>query len=146
MASLIVNNVLSSSLEVTYDYHDSVELFGYTVKGTYVIDISDVNVQLDDTSLLAGRTAITEAYSRPNITARIGADDYINGRITSYNFTAGSLVGKETVNITIEESRRLDDYSSSQFAKYIPNPHALESFEESYSFNRSGGRSVSRQC
>tara|TARA_R100000152_G_C6781811_1_gene217220 strand:+ start:96 stop:1637 length:1542 start_codon:yes stop_codon:yes gene_type:complete len=139
MASLIVNNVLSSSLEVTYDYHDSVELFGYTVKGTYVIDISDVNVQLDDTSLLAGRTAITEAYSRPNITARIGADDYINGRITSYNFTAGSLVGKETVNITIEESRRLDDYSSSQFAKYIPNPHALESFEESYSFNRSGG-------
>ena len=139
MASLIVNNVLSSSLEVTYDYQDSIELFGYTVKGTYVIDISDINVQLDDTSLLAGRTAITEAYSRPNITARIGADDYLNGRITDYNFDAGTLVGKETVSITIEESRRLDDYSSSQFAKYIPNPHALESFEENYSFSRNGG-------
>tara|TARA_Y100000004_G_C8954890_1_gene430305 strand:- start:1408 stop:2949 length:1542 start_codon:yes stop_codon:yes gene_type:complete len=138
MASLIVNNVLSSSLDVTYDYQDTVELFAYTVKGSYTIDVSDINIQLNDTTLIAGRTAITDAYARPNITARIGADDYINGRITSYDFDANTLVGKETVSITIEESRRLDDYSSSQFAKYIPNPHALASFSENYTFSRNG--------
>ena len=138
MASLIVNNVLSSSVEVSYDYLGTDELFGYEVKGTYEIDISDINLQQGDTVLLSGRDAIKEAYGRPNITARIGADDYINGRIETLSFEDGSLVGAETVSITIEESRRLDDYASSQFAKYIPNPNAISDFSESYNFSREG--------
>ena len=138
MAFLIVNNVLSSSLEVAYSYLNTEEVFGYDIKGTYEIDISDINLQQNDTVLLNGRDAIKEAYGRPNITARIGADDYINGRITSFNFSSGPLVGAETVSITIEESRRLDDYAASQFAKYIPNPNAISSFTESYVFSRNG--------
>lgn len=138
MAALIVTNVLSSSLEVTYDYLNPDELFGYSIKGTYQIDISDINIQTDDTTLLQGRQAIKDAYGRPNIVARIGADEYLNGRIASYNFTQGSLVGSEVVTIVLEESRRLDDYSSTQFAKFIPNPQDLESFTENYTFDRNG--------
>jgi hypothetical protein len=138
MAALIVNNVLTSSVNITYDYFNTDELFGYTVKGAYQVNISDINFQEGDTILLSARDAIKEAYGRPNIVARIGADDYLNGRITSFDFAAGSLVGAETVTINIEEARRLDDYSSSQFAKYIPNPHALESFSENYAFSRNG--------
>tara|TARA_R100001460_G_scaffold43761_1_gene80119 strand:- start:5069 stop:6616 length:1548 start_codon:yes stop_codon:yes gene_type:complete len=138
MSALIVNNVLSSSLEVNYNYLDTEELFGYQIQGSYVIDISDIEFQQDDTVLLVGRDAIKEAYGRPNIVARIGADDYLNGRISDISFDAGTLVGSETVTVTIAENRKLDDYSSSEFAKYIPNPHALESFSESYNFSRNG--------
>lgn len=138
MSALIVNNVLSSSVQVTYKYLDTDELFGYDIEGTYEIDISDVRILQNETSLLEGRDAIQNAYNRPNITARIGADDYLNGRVSSYNFSEGSLVGSETVSITITESRRLDSYASSEFAKYIPNPHALETFSETYNFSRNG--------
>ena len=125
-------------LRFPYNYLGTDELFGYDVRGTYEIDISDINLQQNDTVLLSGRDAIKEAYGRPNITARIGADDYINGRIGTLSFGEGSLVGAETVSITIEESRRLDDYAASQFAKYIPNPNAISNFSESYNFSRDG--------
>ena len=138
MANLIVTNVLSSSVQIEYSYLDTEELFGYKVIGTYQIDVSDINIQQNETSLIDGRQAIEAAYNRQNIVARIGADDYLNGQITSYSFEAGSLVGSEIVSITIEEYRRLDDYSSSEFAKYIPNPHAISNFSESYDFSRSG--------
>jgi len=138
MSSLIVTNVLSSSVEISYNYLNTEELFSYNVVGNYVINISDINVVKNDTTLLKGRDAISSVYNRQNITARIGADEYLNGRITSYNFEAGSLVGSENVNISIEESRRLDGYAGTQFAKFIPNPHALENFSESYDFSRSG--------
>tara|TARA_Y100000004_G_scaffold84668_1_gene95035 strand:+ start:5157 stop:6704 length:1548 start_codon:yes stop_codon:yes gene_type:complete len=138
MAALIITNVLSSSVDIQYNYLDTEELFSYGVKGTYQIDVSDINIVQNETSLLSGRDAIESVYNRPNITARIGADEYINGKVTNYNFEAGSLVGSETVSITIEESRRLDSYAGTQFAKYIPNPHALGSFSESYTFSRNG--------
>jgi len=138
MASLIVNNVLSSSVDIEYTYLTTNEIFGYTVKGSYTIDISDINIEQGDTVLLQGRDAIKDAYGRPTIVARIGADDYLNGRIQSYSFSENSLVGSETVDITIEEDRRLDSYASSEFAKFIPNPHHLSSFRESYNFSRSG--------
>ena len=127
-ANLIVTNVLSSSVQIQYSYLDTEELFGYKVIGTYQIDVSDIHIEQNETSLLNGREAIENAYNRQNITARIGADDYINGKITNYDFEAGTLVGSEIVSISIEEHRRLDDYSSTEFAKYIPNPHAISSF------------------
>ncbi len=138
MAALIVNNVLSSSLQVSYNYAGTEELFGYNVEGTYVVDISDINLQEGDTVLTQGRDAIEDAYGRPNITARIGADDYINGKVQDFSFEAGALVGSETVSITISESRKLDSHSNSIFTKYIPNPHWIESFKESYDFSRNG--------
>ena len=138
MAALIVNNVLSSSLEVNYSYLETEEIFGYEVVGTYEIDLSDINFEQNDTVLIQGRDAIIAAYEKPNIVARIGADDYLKGRIQSFNFSAGTLVGSETVSIVIQESRRLDDYSSKTFSKLIPNPHLVEDFSETYDFNRSG--------
>lgn len=143
--NLIVTNVISSSVEIQYSYLDTEELFGYKVIGTYQIDVSDINIEQNETSLLNGREAIKNAYNRPNITARIGADDYINGKITNYNFEAGTLVGSENVSISIEEHRRLDNYSSTEFAKYIPNPHAISSFSESYNFSRSGAEYTSNR-
>lgn len=138
MAALIVNNVLSSSLEVNYSYLETEEIFGYEVVGTYEIDLSDINFEQNDTVLIQGRDAIIAAYEKPNIVARIGADDYLKGRIQSFDFSAGTLVGSETVSIVIQESRRLDDYSSKTFSKLIPNPHLVEDFSETYDFNRSG--------
>ena len=138
MASLIVNNVLSSSVNISYSYIAQEELFGYEVVGTYQIDISDIHIEDRDTVLVKGRDAIFHAYGRQNLVARIGADDYINGRIQSFDFEAGALVGSEVVIITIEESRRLDSYSNTSFAKYIPNPQLVEDFNESYDFNRNG--------
>jgi len=145
MAALIINNVLSSSVEISYEYLDTDEIFGYTVEGTYEVDISDINIQQNDTVLLKGRDAIKDAYARPNIVARIGADDYLNGEIQNYSFEKGTLVGAETVSLTLREFRRLDSYASTQFAKYIPNPHTLSSFTENYSFSRNGNDYTSKR-
>lgn len=138
MDSLIVNNVISSSVEISYEYLGTEELFGYNVRGNYEINISDINIKQGDTVLLNGREAIKDAYARPNIVARIGADSYLNGRIQSFDFQESSLVGSETVNITIEEFRKLDDYSQRTYGRYAPNPHRISSFTESYKFSRNG--------
>jgi len=139
MAALIANNVLSSSVRINYKYLDTSDLFGYEVEGSYEIDLSDINFEQNDTSLIGGRDALIVAYERPNITARIGADDYLNGQIQNFSFGSGPLVGSETVTMVIKEFRRLDDYSSSEFAKYIPDPKTVTSFSESYIFSRDGG-------
>ena len=140
MAALIINNVINSSSEINYDYLGTTELFGYTVVAKYTIDISDTAFEVGDTILIQGREAIQEAYRRQNIVARIGGDEFLNGSITDVSFGEGTLVGSETASITIKESRRLDDYSGSQFTKYIPNPHLIENFQENYSFKRSGNQ------
>ena len=136
--SLIINNVTNGSLNINFDYLDSDELFGYTVVGNYTIDISDLSFTDNEGILLDGRDAISAAYKQKNITARIGGDEYINGRITSLSFSESPLVGSEQASITIEEGKRLDDYSNHTFAKYLPNPHLLESFDENFSFSSDG--------
>jgi len=136
--SLIINNVTNGSLKINFDYLDSDELFGYTVVGNYTIDISDLSFTDNQGVLLDGRDAISAAYKRKNITARIGGDEYINGRITSLSFSESPLVGSEQASITIEEGKRLDDYSNHTFAKYLPNPHLLESFDENFDFSSDG--------
>ena len=138
MASLIITNVIDSAVNISYEYIETEEIFGYTVVGQYDVDISDINLEQEDTVLLKGRDAIKSAYGRPNIVARIGADDYLNGQIENYNFTESSLVGGEIVSLSIREFRRLDTYASTQFAKYIPNPHTVAAFREDYSFSRQG--------
>ena len=138
MSSLLVNNVVSSSSQISYSYLESKEVFGYTLDLNYTIKIEDINFENNDGVLLAGRSAIRQAYKRKNITARIAGDEILNGLITSVSFPESSLSGSEIVNISIQEKRRLDDYSGKTFAKYIPNPHLIESFEETYNFNRSG--------
>lgn len=138
MSSLLVNNVVSSSSQISYSYLESKEIFGYTLDLNYTIRTEDIHFENNDGVLLVGRSAIRQAYKRKNITARIAGDEILNGLITSVSFPESSLSGSETVNVSIQEKRRLDDYSGKTFAKYIPNPHLIESFEETYNFNRSG--------
>jgi len=135
--SLLVNNVINSSSQISYSYLESQEIFGYLVIFNYTIKVEDIQFDNNDGVLLSGRAAIRSAYKRQNITARIAGDEILNGLLTSISFEEGSLNGEDTVNITIEERRRLDDYSSTAFAKYIPSPHLLEEFSESYTFTRS---------
>lgn len=136
--SLIVKNIISSNLKVNYSYFDSEEVFGYLVEATYDIDVSDIQFSDSGGILLSGRSAIRSAYENRNITARIGADTFENGLITSLSFEGSTLLGSEIASVTIEERRRLGSYSSKTFAKEIPSPHMISSFEETYSFNRSG--------
>ena len=138
MAAVIVNNVINASLQINYSYLEDDELFGYDVTANYTVDLADTNFQEGDTVLEQGREAIQAAYRRPNIVARIGGDEFLNGRITDVSFGSGPLVGSETATITIEESRRLDSYNSTNFTKYIPNPQLVSSFTENYNFSRSG--------
>ena len=138
--ALIVNNIIDSSSQINYNYLGTDELFGYDIVVNYSIDLSDTTFEVGDTVLIQGREAIQEAYRRQNIVARIGGDEFLNGRITNLDFGDGTLVGSEIANITIEESKRLDDYSSSTFTKYIPNPHLVENFQENYNFRRNSNK------
>ena len=85
--SLIVNNVVSSSVKIEYSYLDSDELFGFIVEASYEIDISDVQFDAGGGVLLSGRAAIRTAYETQNITARIGGDEFVNGLITSLSLS-----------------------------------------------------------
>jgi hypothetical protein len=135
--SLLVNNVINSNSQISYSYLGSQEVFGYLVTLNYTLKVEDIQFDNNDGVLLSGRAAIRSAYKRQNITARIAGDEILNGLLTRVSFAEGSLNGEDTVNITIEERRRLDNYSSKTFAKYIPSPHLLEDFSESYDFTRS---------
>jgi hypothetical protein len=137
--SLIINKVSSSSVQITYNYLESDEIFGYDVSATYKIDFADISYINADNILYEGVEALREAYLRPNLVARIGADEFINGRITAQDFEESSSVGNSSCSITIQESKRLDDYSGSDFAQYIPSPQWMESFQETFSFSRNAG-------
>lgn len=148
--SLLVNNVVSATSQINYSYLSNEQLFGYLINLNYVIKVEDIRFDNNDGVLLAGRVAIREAYKRKNITARIAGDEILNGLITNVSFPESSLTGEDIVNVSIEERRRLNDYSSDTFAKYIPNPHLLNDFVENYDFQRSGStysysRSISIQ-
>jgi len=136
--SLIINKISSSSLQINYNYLESDLLFGYTVAATYKIDFSDVSYTNEANVLFEGVEALRQAYQRKNLVARIGGDEFINGRLTSHSFEESVLVGNSSCSITIEESKRLNEYSSHEFAQHIPSPQWIESFQENFSFSRSG--------
>ena len=136
--SLIINKISSSSLQVDYSYLESDLLFGYNVVASYSLDFSDVTYTNEQNILFEGIEALRQAYQQKNLVARIGGDEFLNGRLTSQSFEESALVGNSSCSITIEESKRLDDYSSHEFAQHIPSPQWIESFSESFSFSRTG--------
>ena len=135
--SLLINTVLSTSSNVNYSYLETDSLFGYDVSVKYTIDVSDVQFTDNEGILFEGIEALEQAYLRKNLVARIGADEFINGRITSLSFGSSALVGAKEANITIEESKRLDSYSNDTFIKNLASPHLISSFQEVFNFSRS---------
>ena len=135
--SLLINNITKSSLSLSFQYIDTEEVFGFVKTASYTINVSDISFT-EGGSLLEGREAIKAAYAKPNIVARIGGEMFHNGRIKSITFSQSDLVGSEEVSISIEESERIDNYSSHSFANNIPSPHLVTQFEETYNFSRSG--------
>jgi hypothetical protein len=135
--SLIINKVSASSIQITYEYFESDLLFGYNVAANYTVDLTDISFTNSSGVLFEGINALKEAYQQQNLVARIGADEFINGRITGNNFSETSLVGSSKATFTIEESKILPSYSNNIFAANIPSPQWLSSFQENYSFSRS---------
>lgn len=133
---LLINKVTSGSRQVNYNYLDSEFIFAIVYASTYTVDLFDVQFN-DDSVLLTGIDALKAAYERKNIVARIGGDEYKNGKITSLSFDQSSASGRTSARFSIEESVRIDDTSSNEFLSYIPNPQWIESLSETYSFNRS---------
>lgn len=135
--SLIINTVTSASTQISYNYLDTSKLFGYEVVSDYTVDFSDISFTDGDGVLWEGINALKEAYLRKNLVARIGTDEFINGRVTNLSFGSSAMVGANEAKITIEESKRLSSYSNNVFAQNIASPQWLSSFVETYSFARS---------
>jgi hypothetical protein len=136
--SLIINKVSSCSTQINYSYLDSDFIFGYEVVGNYTVEFADITLTDNDGVLYSGIDALRIAYQQPNLTARIGSDEFLNGRLTSQSFEQSTLAGSSSCSITIEESKRLDNYAGNEFAENIPSPHLISSFQENFSFSRSG--------
>jgi hypothetical protein len=88
------------------------------------------------TELLNAQKALNEAYFRKNIVARIGGDEFTNGRLKSFSFKDSSLTSSLEVTIVIEESKRLNSYLGNIYASNIASPQWLDSFQETFSFSR----------
>lgn len=136
--SLIVNNIVSSKSSASFSYLESDKIFGIEMSCDYVLNFSDIEFTDDQGVLWSGVEAIKQAYLKENLVARIGTDEFTNARIKSLSFGESAMVGDNEAQITIEESKRLDSYTNNQFAQNIASPQWIESFNENYSFNRSG--------
>jgi len=132
--SLLANTVTASTIKINYNYLETENLFGYDVVADYTIDVSDVSFTNNEGVLIEGYDALRAVYLVPSLTARIGTDEFINGRVTNMSLPSASQAGKVEVRVTIEESKTLINEGYSQ---YIPSAHWLSSFQENYSFSRS---------
>lgn len=134
--SLLINTAKSSSIRIEYSYLDTEKLFGYEVSADYSVDISDVSFE-QDSVLLSGYEALQAAFLQKNLVARIGTDEFVNGRIISLSLPETSAAGSIECKVSIQESKRLDNYSSNAWAQELASPQWLSSFTENYNFSRS---------
>jgi hypothetical protein len=134
----LANTITKAKISVSFEYIDSEEIFGLVKKADYTLNVSDITFEEGNGSLLTGREAVKAAYARPNLVARIGGEEFVNGKIGGISFSESDLVGSEEVSLSITESVRIDDYSSHSVANKIPNPHLVSQFDETYDFSRSG--------
>lgn len=135
--NLYVSNIESASTEVVYTYFDSEHVWGINLAATYTFHINEVTGVDGDDVLHEGMRAIELAYARPNIAAKIGTDEFRNGRITSISFDESRGVDKLRGTITIEERlRAVDDAVLSEITDMIPSPQDVASFSEVFDFTR----------
>jgi len=135
--ALIINNVTSASQSIRYNYLSEEEAFGFTKEGSYEINVSDIEFD-EGTVLLSGVEAIKLAYENRFIAANIAGHQYTRGRIVSLSFSESNLAGSMVASVVIEESEVMENRDSGLFANNLSRPEHIESFSESYSFDRSG--------
>lgn len=135
--AIFITKIKSASTNVSFNYLDSEAIWGRTLSCSYDFDISDVSYTDQDDVLYEGIEALNRVYLQKNIVGKIGSDEIINGLVTSISYPEGSNVGKTTASISIEERQRVDSHGSlSNVINNIPSPQDVESFSESFSFER----------
>jgi hypothetical protein len=135
--AIFITKINSASTNVNFNYLDSEAIWGRTLSCSYDFDISDVSYIDQDDVLYEGVDALNRVYLQKNIVGKIGSDEIINGLVTSISYPEGPNVGKTTASISIEERQRVDSHGSlSDILNNIPSPQDVESFSESFSFER----------
>ena len=135
--TLYISKIDNANTTVSFQYFGSEHMWGLLVSATYSFHINDVTGIDQDDTLQVGMQAIEDAYARPNIAAKIGADEYRNGNVTEIGFDESRGVDKTTGSITIEERIRIEeDGVLSDITDLIPSPQDVEEFSESFNFTR----------
>lgn len=139
--SLIVHTVTSASTSINYKYLGSTHLFGLEITGTYTFSIDDLEL-IEDGTLLEhddAFKALRRTYTNKILRAKIGADIFRAGIVKSISRPEQNSLNSNEVTITITEHKQIsDDGELSDLTSKIPSPQKLESFSETFDFQRSG--------
>lgn len=135
---VFITKINSASTDVTFEYLDSEAIWGLIVSATYDFDISDMSYTDGDDVLYEGIEALDQVYLQQNIVGKIGADEIRNGLVISIEYPESPNVGRTTASITIEERQKVSSHGAlSDILDNVPSPHDVESFSETFSFERS---------
>ena len=134
---LTISNITNANTQISFKNFGGKANFGYDVSATYAFNLYDVTLQQDDV-LLDGIGALKTAYLKQRIIARIGTDLFKKGRIVDVNIPNTTGSGDVECSLTINESVTVGDAADATFKTLIPYIYELESFDENFTFNRSG--------
>lgn len=141
---IFITKINSASTQVTFNYLNSEAVWGLIVSSSYEFDISDTSYTDGDDILYEGKDALDQVYLNQNIVGKIGSDEIRNGLVTSIDYPETPNVGRTTASISIEERQRVPSHGAlSDILNNVPSPHDVESFSESFTFER-GENSYSR--
>lgn len=141
---LSITKINNSTSTISYKYLESEHVWGISVTSTYSFSILDASFAYDDT-LLEGIEALKEVYSKKNIAAKIGLDEFKNGLVTNISFPSSDRVRLTNASISIEENIRVEnDGVLSDLLDNVPSQQDVESFSETIEFTR-GENSYSYQ-
>ena len=139
-----VTKINSESSTVSFNYLETEAVWGLIISSSYEFDLSDLSYTDQDDILHEGIDALNAVYLQQNIVGKIGSNEIRNGLVTSISYPESPNVGKTTASISIEERQRVDSHGAlSDILSYVPSPQDVESFTESFSFQR-GANSYSR--
>lgn len=142
--SFFITKINSQSTTVSFNYLDTEAVWGLIISSSYEFDISDLSYTDQDDVLYEGIDALNAVYLQQNIVGKIGSNEIRNGLVTSISYPEGPNVGKTTASISIEERQRVNSHGAlSDILDNIPSPQDVETFQESFSFQR-GQNSYSR--
>jgi hypothetical protein len=142
--SFFVTKINSESSTVSFNYLETEAVWGIIISSSYEFDLSDLSYTDQNDILYEGIDALNAVYLQQNIVGKIGSNEIRNGLVTSISYPESPNVGKTTASISIEERQRVNSHGAlSDVLNNIPSPQDVESFTESFSFER-GQNSYSR--